>query len=203
MLHLVKMEALSCVPTMRVPYERLLTGRVAVHGTERRVPLHLFPGEQLAAQLEVESMELLNEEVKIPPELVSLLERDRDLERFARALAFDVLISSRDRDTGKLVWAYLPPHEHGEPGKVHFGTTALEACRNFCNPTGDLRQAREAVLRELAEKHKTLSDQEYGELLRSKARGRIVPDGDNTEPALRDGFDRCLRMLLQRHTNNY
>ena len=203
--HLIKMSALSCVPAMRTPYEKLLTGKVAVRGTERRVPLHLFPGEQLAARLELESMELLNQQVAIPAELISLFERSEELQRFAHALAFDVLSFTRDRARAELRWVYRAPKERGGQDEVALGTTALGACRVFCDPNGQLsRHVREAIVDELREKESKLEDAEYGKFLRYKASSPIVPENDATEPEeLRKGLDRCLRMLLERHARKF
>ncbi len=200
-----KMSALSCVPAMRTPYEKLLTGKVAVRGTERRVPLHLFPGEQLAARLELESMELLNQQVAIPAELISLFERSEELQRFAHALAFDVLSFTRDRARAELRWVYRAPKERGGQDEVALGTTALGACRVFCDPNGQLsRHVREAIVDELREKESKLEDAEYGKFLRYKASSPIVPENDATEPEeLRKGLDRCLRMLLERHARKF
>ncbi len=204
--HLIKMTALGCLPAMRPSYERLLTGHVAVEGTERRVPLYVFPGEQLAAQLEMESLELLNEEVTIPTELVGLLERGDELGHFARALAFEELRSRRDRGArgSRLIWFCEAVLEDGRPQTVEFGTTAIEACRAFVDPPGPhLRQARDLVMARVHEKAEALSDKDYGDYLKARSRGRIIPEGDAAETALREGLDRCLRMLLRRHAAMY
>jgi hypothetical protein len=204
--HLIKMTALGCLPAMHPSYERLLTGRVTVQGTEKRVPLHVFPGEQLAAQLEMESMELLNEEVTIPTELVGLLERGDELQHFAHALAFEELRSRRDRGARdpRLIWFCEATLEDGRLQTVEFGTTAIEACRLFVDPQSpNLRQARDFVMQRVHEKANALSDKDYGEYLRAKSRGRIIPEGDAAEAALQEGLDRCLRMLLRRHAAMY
>jgi len=203
--HLIKMPALSCVPAMRGPYEKLLTGKVAIRGTERRVPLHLFPGEQLAARLELESMELLNQRVVIPAELISLFERSEELQWFAHALAFDMFSFTRDRARGELRWVYRALRERGGQEEVALGDTALNACRAFCGRNGQLsRHVREAILDELSKKESTLDDVEYGRFLRDKASRPIIPDNDATEPEeLREGLDQCLRMLLERHARRF
>ncbi|MFN8103927.1 MAG: tubulin-like doman-containing protein [Acidimicrobiia bacterium] len=198
--HLIKLGSLSCVPQLRDPYQRLLTGIATVEGTEGRVPLHLFPGEQLAAELEQQSLNLLDEQVTIPVELVGLLEDGDALTRFARAIAFDKIHSHRDRETGDLVW--ITEGDGGATLSVAFGSNASEACANFSSPPSpSMEQTVVDLMAKVRAVEDAMDDASYVQVLRTKAQGRLIPESDSTESALREGLDRTLRMLLSRHAS--
>jgi len=164
-----------------------------------RVPLHLFLGEQLAAELEQQSLRLLDEQITIPTDLIGLFEYGDEPARFARAVAFEQITPHTDRNTGNLSWSAQVP-VNGSTKSVSCGDGAFEACRNFAQPDSpSLGHAIEEVWNAVRAAEDQLADVTYPEQLRTKARGRLMPETDTTEPAVRDGLDRTSRMLLCKH----
>lgn len=203
--HLVKASAVACMPRMRESYERLLTGKESLDGVADRVPLHLFPGESLAAELELSSVDLLNERVELPPSLVALLEHEQDLFELAVAIAYQQVCGGIDKLDGTFRWLAVGADlEDGEVRDVNLGGSIEEAARRFLTPdTRVLRQARasvhEAIERKVLE---GLATDDFTRELRSMARTPLIPDTDPTDPPdVRRGYDRCLRMLLRRHAD--
>lgn len=202
--HLVKLDALNCASRLKVDYERILTGRQPVEGTERRLPLHLFPGESLAAELELTSIDLLNEVVVIPPELVALLEDEVGLLNFALAIAYGHVQGARNKHTAEFSWvAEGATLEDGRQADVPFGEDVSTACGAFLRPgTQVQRQGKVSVISAL--KHSVdafASIDDYAFDLRGRARQQLVPDQDPLEVTVRTGFDRVLRMLIRRRAD--
>jgi hypothetical protein len=199
--HLVKLKALGCSPRLRDSYERILTGRQSIECMERRLPLHLFPGESLAAELELTSTELLGEPVAIPPEFVALLEQEEDVVNFALAVAYGYISGEQNRRTAEFSWmAKDAKLEDGYVGDVHFGENILDACNTFIAPgTPTAREGRKSVLAALEASIEAFSTTEKYVLdLREKARHSLVPEQDTLTGSMRIGFDRALRMLIRR-----
>jgi hypothetical protein len=203
--HLVKLSALNCAHRLKVDYERILTGRQPVEGTERRLPLHLFPGESLAAELELSSIELLDEEVVIPPQLVAMLDREEDVLDFGLAVAYGHVQLVRSRRTAESYWVVRDALlEDGRHDDVRLGDNVLQACTAFISPTrpGE-RQGRVWVDAALSRTIDEFADTEtYAKDLRERARGQLVPDADPLDATLRTGFDRALRMLIRRRATD-
>lgn len=199
--HLVKLSALNCANRLKVDYERILTGRQPVEGTERRLPLHLFPGESLAAELELSSVELLDEEVVIPPQLVALLDREEEILDFALAVAYRHIELVRDRRTAESYWvAPKAVLEDGRQDDVRLGDNVMQACVAFLAPSRPAeRQGRKSVDEALSRTIDQFPNIEvYAKDLRERARGQLIPDTDPLDNNLRTGFDRALRMLIRR-----
>lgn len=199
--HLVKLKALGCSPYLRDDYERILTGRQPIDGTERRLPLHLFQGESLAAELELTSTELLGDPVAIPPELVALLEQERDVVNFALAVAYGHIRGEQNRLTTEFSWMVKNAQlEDDDVRDVSLGENILDACNTFVTPgTPAAREARESALAALKVSIEAFSTQgEYALDLRKKARCELVPDGDPLTGSVRIGLDLTLRMLIKR-----
>jgi tubulin-like protein len=199
--HLVKFTALTCVNRMKIDYERILTGRQPVEGTERRLPLHLFPGESLAAELELSSIELLDEEVVIPPQLVAMLDREEVVLDFAMAVAYGHVALVQSRRRAESYWA-IPKAvlEDGREDEVRLGDNVMHALSTFISPSrpGE-RQGRASVDAALSKTIDEFPDIEsYTKDLRERARGQLVPDADLLDDTVRTGFDRALRMLIRR-----
>lgn len=206
--HLVKLGALSCVPALKPNYDRILTGKQPVEGTERRLPLHLFPGESLAAELELRSAEIFDEAIVIPPKFVDLLEHEDEMLNFVLAIAFEHIKPTVDRKTGESSWTVVAIPLNGMPGQeVSLGAEVYEACATFLRPQSPShRNAKQCVNTAVTHNIKSFStNHEYAQHLRNIVNtGLISPQDlsrDSSNESLDLEFDKLARVLIWRRAN--
>ncbi len=200
--HLLKLSSVNSAERMRKPYLRLLRGDQTVEGVTDRVPLHVFPGEGLAAELEDSSLQLLNEAVSIPPSLVHLLEREPELFEFALLLMKCVIAPHHNRRDNTTTWRLNPSEvgqeESGLPAS-ELAASANGALTRFLDPdTGDLRVAKQNVVADLWESIEAMADTELQDALIGFSRTGFI---DDPEPGDEADLDRMLRLLARRRAS--
>ncbi|MGH3625671.1 MAG: hypothetical protein ACRDQ5_28520, partial [Sciscionella sp.] len=203
--HLVKLGALSCVPALKPDYDRILTGKQPVEGTERRLPLHLFPGESLAAELELHSAEIFDEAIVIPAKFVDLLEHEDEMLNFVLAIAFKHIKHTVDRQTGESSWTIVAVVLNGMSGQdISLGEEVYEACETFLRPQSpNHRNAKQCVNAAVAHNIESFStNHEYAQHLRNVVGTTLISpqelSRDPSKGSLGLKFDELARVLIWR-----
>jgi hypothetical protein len=201
--HLVKMSSLSCVPDLAREYKPILTGKQPVEGTMRRLPLHLFPGESLAAEIELSAMDNFGSSVVVPSEVIGLLQHEQEMTDFALAVGFGLWTLHMDRrgldDAGQWQTGEILSEE-GSCVRLSLGANLFLACRTFLAPVSPTeKRAVSWTKDELALLIKSIdTDADYARKLRGMIGESLVPEGDTTPAKLREGLNAVMRALIWR-----